>query len=152
MSCSLSDARERPPTRAASGKHGFMLARSLDLPPTETQTPPQPGVQLLPSLLSGAPRVCRGPLGVCRALSVAPREPNSQLLTSRTRGGVRVCGRVCLGTSSGIRVGMRTGVWVSGSYGCVGDWHAFVRQESCQHASCSRRFKSAAGRQTPRIH
>ena len=36
MSCSLSNARERPPTRAASGKHGCMLAQSLDLLPTET--------------------------------------------------------------------------------------------------------------------
>ena len=36
--------------------------------------------------------------------------------------------------------------------GCVGDWHAFVRQESCKHASCSRRFKSAARRQSPKIH
>ena len=122
MSCSLSDARERPPTRAASGKHGFMLARSLDLPPTETQTPHQPGVQLLPSLLSGAPRVCRGPLRVCRARSVAPREPHAQGLPSRTRGGVRVCGRMCLGTSSGIRVGMRTGVWVSGCAGVCVCW------------------------------
>ena len=33
MSFSLSNAREGPPTRAASGKHGCMLARSLDLPP-----------------------------------------------------------------------------------------------------------------------
>ena len=37
MSFSLSsNARERLPTRAASGKHGCMLARSLDLSPTET--------------------------------------------------------------------------------------------------------------------
>ena len=35
MSFSLSNARERPPTRAASGLHGCMLARSLDLPPTD---------------------------------------------------------------------------------------------------------------------
>ena len=38
------------------------------------------------------------------------------------------------------------------AYGCVGDWHAFVRQESCKHAFCSRRFKSAARQHTPRIH
>ena len=36
MSFSLSNARERLPTCAASGKHGCMLARSLDLHPTET--------------------------------------------------------------------------------------------------------------------
>ena len=29
---SLSNARERPPTRAASGKHGCMLARSRSPP------------------------------------------------------------------------------------------------------------------------
>ena len=33
MSFSLSNARERPPTRAASGKRGCTLARSLDLRP-----------------------------------------------------------------------------------------------------------------------
>ena len=40
MSFSLSNARERPPTRAASGKHGCVLAQSLDLPPTETHPTP----------------------------------------------------------------------------------------------------------------
>ena len=44
------------------------------------------------------------------------------------------------------RVSGCAGVWV------CGDWHAFARQESCKHASRSRRFKSAARRQTPRIH
>ena len=33
MTFSLSNARVRPPTRTASGKHGCMLTRSLDLPP-----------------------------------------------------------------------------------------------------------------------
>ena len=80
---SLSNARERPPTRAASDKHGCMFAGSLDLTPTET-TPHQPGVQLFPSLLSRAPRVCRGQLRVCHARSVAPSEPHAQGLTSRT--------------------------------------------------------------------
>ena len=60
----LSNARERP-TRTASGKHGRTLTWSLDLPE--------------------APRVCRGPLRVCRARSVAPREPHAQGCTSRTR-------------------------------------------------------------------
>ena len=48
------------------------------------QTPHHPGVQLLASVLFGAPRVCRGPLRVCHARYVAPREPHAQRLTSRT--------------------------------------------------------------------
>ena len=67
MSFSLSNARERPPTRAASGKHGCTLAR---------HTRHQPRVQLLPSLLSGAPRVCCGPSRARCARSVAPHEPH----------------------------------------------------------------------------
>ena len=39
-----------------------------------------------------------------------------------------------------------------GNMSSAWDLHAFVRQESCKHASCSGRFKSAARRQTPRIH
>ena len=40
VSFSLSTAQERPPTRAASGKHGCMRARSLNLSPTETNPTP----------------------------------------------------------------------------------------------------------------
>ena len=47
------------------------------------QTPHQPGVQLLPSLLSGAPRVSRCPLRVCHARYAAPCERHAQRLTSR---------------------------------------------------------------------
>ena len=36
----MSNARERPPTRAASGLHGCMVARSLDLLPAETNPTP----------------------------------------------------------------------------------------------------------------
>ena len=75
MSFSLSNAQERPQLRAASSKHGCMLTRSLEIPP---DCPHQPGVQLLPSLLSAAPRVCRRPLRVCLARSVAPREPHAR--------------------------------------------------------------------------
>ena len=91
---SLSNAKERPPTRTASGKHGCMLTRSPDLPP---QTPHQTGVQLLPSLLSRAPRVCSGPLRVCRARSVAPRESHASHTRKASRRELiaRVCIRCC---------------------------------------------------------
>ena len=105
MSFSWSNARERPPPRAASGKHGCMLAQS---PTRLRHTPHQPQVELLPSLLSGAPHVCRGPLRVRRARSVAPRKPHAQGLTSRTHRArvsdvALLCFHPCVGLNARVR-------------------------------------------------
>ena len=129
MSFSLSNALERPPTRAPSGKHGCMLAGSLDFPPTETNPTPARSSTSSVSALPSSARLLWSVTCMWRSLRRTTRAKRARPFVANA------CG--C--------PGVRT-------YGCVGDWHAFVRQESCKHASYSRRFKAAARRQTPRIH
>ena len=74
MSFSLSNALERPPTRAAPGKHGCTLAWSLDLSPTETNLTP---ARSSTSSVSGSPELRAFAVVSCEYVALVPSHDSS---------------------------------------------------------------------------
>ena len=111
MSFSLSNARERPPTRAVSGKQKkkSMLARSLDLPPDREFFYISQEFNFF-RLCSPDPelRAFAVVRYVCRARSVAPREPHAMpFIANASRACVSDVALLCLHPCVGLNARVR---------------------------------------------